>query len=479
MFYPQPHIWTEGNFDYTRVDDNGSMGTQTMKRFLVESAPLTRDLLYAKFDRTMHHSNQSYGRYDQWSTPVLRYESPDRSSTSGTSSYATHSEMRSPYHADHYGSPEEFTQVTAPYSTEDQTYQLEPTLAGGLRELEYEHEPEPNLVTEESEALNAEIDVELKSESTHMSIDLPVEDNKNYSESSTKNSLRDGESVQPISHEEESSSDAEYIPGRSSRRRRSSVPNGTSTRNGQRRRSHHIRKNSSSTQMSGRVSKRTGRATSAAKNGQAYTDLRLNEDMQRYFPCPLSMYGCQSNFSSKNEWKRHVSTQHIKLGFWRCDLCTTTVDPQDHQTFYHNDFNRKDLFTQHLRRMHAAASSSQSSRSHKEYLVTEDNLAEHQKRCFQILRETPPQSQCLFCPETFNGPASWDQCMEHIGRHLEKDRKAGLHQPENWNLDNKLEQWMHNEGIIALDKNNQWKIGDGRPRQKHAACPSVQTPTPS
>ena len=65
----------------------------------------------------------------------------------------------------------------------------------------------------------------------------------------------------------------------------------------------------------------------------------------RAFPCTFATYGCPSTFTSKNEWKRHVQTQHMRLGFWRCDQC-----PDVHCK--PNDFNRKDLFIQHVRRMH-------------------------------------------------------------------------------------------------------------------------------
>ncbi|KAI4762548.1 hypothetical protein E4T52_04026 [Aureobasidium sp. EXF-3400] len=66
------------------------------------------------------------------------------------------------------------------------------------------------------------------------------------------------------------------------------------------------------------------------------------------YPCPFLPYGCPASFSSKNEWKRHLNTQHLSLSTYRCDLCipkpSSSSSPQ--QT---NDFNRKDLFIQHLR----------------------------------------------------------------------------------------------------------------------------------
>jgi hypothetical protein len=54
--------------------------------------------------------------------------------------------------------------------------------------------------------------------------------------------------------------------------------------------------------------------------------------------------------------------------------------------------------------------------------------------------------------------------MEHIGRHLERDRKEGgrLWDVEGWSVDEELEKWLLDEGIVDMD-NGQWRIGNGRP----------------
>jgi hypothetical protein len=55
--------------------------------------------------------------------------------------------------------------------------------------------------------------------------------------------------------------------------------------------------------------------------------------------------------------------------------------------------------------------------------------------------------------------------MEHIGRHLEKDRKEGLKLGDvgKWAVDKDLEKWLLDEGIIDVGKDGQWRIGNGRP----------------
>ncbi|KAF2489932.1 hypothetical protein BU16DRAFT_544278 [Lophium mytilinum] len=183
------------------------------------------------------------------------------------------------------------------------------------------------------------------------------------------------------------------------------------------------------------------------------------------FPCILAPYSCTSAFASKNEWKRHIGTHHLRLGFWRCDLCPTTVDSPDSSTVYYNDFNRKDLFTQHLRRMHAAPVHPR--RVQREYPVTEDNLPEHQKRCYTPIRSPPPRSSCLFCDRQFLESNGWEELMEHVGRHLEKDRKAGgaPTDTKDWQPDKELEQWLVVEGLIEDDRSGGWKLGDGKPKR--------------
>lgn len=451
-----------------------AMRTHSMKRFLLDTSPLTPGLLRANLHNGILHKPQHSKILQRCPGPEQpRYDSPDRTSVSGNSSYAAQTEIRSPrtYPVASYDSPDDYNYSVSPYPAigrvKQDSFLSEFSHTGGnvnLRDLElYNHEPEPESMVEGGDAagIKVEIDGTYDPDPGYPMLNSGQAVVKASSDSDTNHSMRDAESVQPMEPSEGESSDADYTPNQSSRRRRSSASTNSSGRLGARRRSLHGRKGiSMSAPRSSRINKKGTKGAGKVRRDSF-------SDSQRYFPCPLTMYGCTSTFSSKNEWKRHIGTQHIKLGFWRCDLCSTTVDPHDHETVYHNDFNRKDLFTQHLRRMHAAPPN-QSHRSQKDYPVTEDNIGVHQKRCFQLLRETPVRSKCLYCDETFTGPGSWDSRVEHIGRHLEKDRKAGnmIGDVETWNKDMGLERWLFNEGIITRDEAGEWKIGDGRPRRQ-------------
>jgi hypothetical protein len=185
----------------------------------------------------------------------------------------------------------------------------------------------------------------------------------------------------------------------------------------------------------------------------------------RPFPCPLTIYGCTSTFANKNEWKRHVSTQHVKLGYYRCSLCPADPSP--------NDFNRKDLFTQHLRRLHRptlpdfvgaryATFREKDTREH-----TEAEILELQNSCWRVLRAAPPKSECLFCTRVFTGEGSWDERMEHVAGHMERSRRAGSRAMDSgsWRPDVDLREWLMEEGLVEMESRNQWQIGSGFPNR--------------
>ncbi|KAJ5081117.1 hypothetical protein N7456_013355 [Penicillium angulare] len=187
----------------------------------------------------------------------------------------------------------------------------------------------------------------------------------------------------------------------------------------------------------------------------------------RTFVCSFAPYGCESTFVSKNEWKRHVTSQHLQLGFYRCDVgkcsvhhahsTSTSSSPVPHSRTNSNtptpgqpnDFNRKDLFTQHQRRMHAPWLQSGRRRAPEdaEHAAFEASLEEVRQRCWVGLRTPPLQSHCGFCNEVFSGEGSWDVRMEHIGRHFEREDREALGDEVE---DLALQEWGLNEGILTL-----------------------------
>jgi hypothetical protein len=152
----------------------------------------------------------------------------------------------------------------------------------------------------------------------------------------------------------------------------------------------------------------------------------------RHYVCTFSFSGCNSTFGNKNEWKRHVASQHLGLQYWLCNVGLCGQGKASHSSkspsstrAKGNDFNRKDLFTQHLRRMHAPFSVKRQHRKNDEW---EERVKELQSSCLKTRRHPPVRTRCPVreCAVVFDGPNSWDDRMEHVGRHLEKTSPAAV-----------------------------------------------------
>lgn len=171
----------------------------------------------------------------------------------------------------------------------------------------------------------------------------------------------------------------------------------------------------------------------------------------RPFPCAFSFAGCTSTFGSKNEWKRHIASQHLCLTYYRCSSCPqTTVDGKG------NEFNRKDLFTQHLRRMHApfAIKKALAKGDSKLQLEWETHVKDMQASCLVIRRQPPQRSACpkADCANVFEGAGSWDDWTEHVGRHMEKGEASRL------GVDRLLARWALEQGIIERKEDGEYRL---------------------
>lgn len=424
-----------------------------------------------------------------------RQSSPAEQSTTTSSWSASHSEDASTPHTARFSlsSNSEYSQSQLHYTD----YNPMPTQpshiapSGGITLSAIQQYPdEHDIGPERYDDVDAEHDVHYEQDHVHPCPRIPLgNDDREDMELEVKPVGFGREDSDSDIKEEEDGADSDYKPRKStaskrSPRRRSSQSSITSPGG--------IRK-----RQGGRRSSVNGVDTKGlkTKNGQHKREILKSKIATaetvtvRPFPCPFAGYHCNSTFTSKNEWKRHVSTQHIKLGFWRCDLCLPNHDASNPSGF--NDFNRKDLFTQHLRRMHAGALASSSnmpitptspsakkngSGKAQTNTITEEVINSVQSRCYVRLRSPPPRSSCLFCTKTFSGSSSWADRMDHVGTHFERDRKvaAGNGTTENtmldvdgWREDQVLRDWLVEEGLVAWDDvENGWRIGDGVPMRQ-------------
>lgn len=174
----------------------------------------------------------------------------------------------------------------------------------------------------------------------------------------------------------------------------------------------------------------------------------------RPFPCAFAFAGCTSTFGSKNEWKRHIASQHLCLTYYRCSSC-----PQSSVEGKGNEFNRKDLFTQHLRRMHApfAIKKAITKGDSKLQVEWETHVKEMQTSCLITRRQPPQRSACPKpdCASVFEGPTSWDEWTEHVGRHMEKGEAARL------GVDRLLAKWALDENVIERKEDGEYRLCSG------------------
>ncbi len=187
-----------------------------------------------------------------------------------------------------------------------------------------------------------------------------------------------------------------------------------------------------------------------------------NRARRLFYLCPFAQYDCASTFTSKAHWKRHVSTHHMRLGVWRCDICPRASADDS------NEFDRKDLFLQHLCHMHAPPKTGMlpPNPDQRETLLDFSDIEARMKDRYHHIRLPPSRSCCLFCPRSFEGPNSWDERMEHIAKHMERDAntKRRTRSIESWREDSALREWLIRERLIkgsVRGDNEENQIGSG------------------
>ncbi|KAK3937488.1 hypothetical protein QBC46DRAFT_416125, partial [Diplogelasinospora grovesii] len=228
----------------------------------------------------------------------------------------------------------------------------------------------------------------------------------------------------------------------------------------------------------------------------------------RPFKCVFDFAGCTSVFASKNEWKRHVTFQHLVLHYWVCQdggcaeqsnsdahlprgkihrtgLGASTLLTPSHTTPTSASgstglpngsiFNRKDLYTQHLRRMHTPPNIKKSYKAAKEAGTTPANSAsgggggggipEWEERIKKLQQRAeiercklPEYMTCpaANCDQEFTGTEAWDQRMEHVARHLDRAANNKSSEAEVVNFggedDSTLVEWASHPDVTVIQK---------------------------
>lgn len=218
----------------------------------------------------------------------------------------------------------------------------------------------------------------------------------------------------------------------------------------------------------------------------------------RPFSCVYHFAGCQSTFASKNEWKRHVLSQHLVLYYWICtegscaqvpissssssyaeDVLghasqSSTAADTGGSDVYGTVFNRKDLYTQHLRRMHVPTEYKKVAKQKNTHLGEwGKQVKEHQKNAQRTRCALPDQMDCpqAGCTTSFHGKDAWDDRMEHVARHLDATGSASDMQRSGGGLalefggpsDHTLLDWSMRADVNVIRWNTQsrrWELNN-------------------
>lgn len=184
------------------------------------------------------------------------------------------------------------------------------------------------------------------------------------------------------------------------------------------------------------------------------TETRLKKHSRKvhelpYF-CIFHAEGCHEQFGCKNEWVRHVRVQHIRLETWRCEIdqCGGRGSREDalpRGAKRNNDYGRKDLFLEHVRRIHKKLyHSCPEGEQRKEF------LSKLQAKSRMDLRRPPSDLACPCCPSPFLG--NFDAWLEHAAKGMED-------KPELWRnfCERRLQAWMITEELLE-NKSGKWRL---------------------
>ncbi|KAM3464525.1 hypothetical protein MY5147_000428 [Beauveria neobassiana] len=199
----------------------------------------------------------------------------------------------------------------------------------------------------------------------------------------------------------------------------------------------------------------------------------IKSEHTRPLLCVFHYAGCTSRFASKNEWKRHVASQHLALRYWICTegACGQTRGPSTRSRAaslpaFGSIFNRKDLYTQHIRRMHLIPEGSPIlGPASKKPMPSEieDRMRELQTNAARTRCSLPRFMLCPApgCTTEFHGANAWDDRMEHVACHLER-AAAGEELLVNFggSGDWTLTDWAASEGVNVTRQTSSgsWKL---------------------
>ncbi|KAM5443115.1 hypothetical protein MferCBS31731_001990 [Microsporum ferrugineum] len=208
------------------------------------------------------------------------------------------------------------------------------------------------------------------------------------------------------------------------------------------------------------ISKRTSRRT-PSKSSSFSIPRNRQSAADRIFSCVFAPYGCTSSFASKNEWKRHVLSQHLQLGFYRCDIghckhlspplpliralllpcvrptTSTARTSSPSISVVCMRLGSPCLRPMSLPRPNAKRSTSNSMKSEPDAGYSSD--------------KHPKGASATIAAMNSLAPHSWEDRMEHVGKHCEV-----MDSEEREDL--ALREWAIEEGVIQPYGPDKWLL---------------------
>ncbi|KAK5987255.1 hypothetical protein PT974_11379 [Cladobotryum mycophilum] len=221
-----------------------------------------------------------------------------------------------------------------------------------------------------------------------------------------------------------------------------------------------------------RAAASSGGRTPQARHSGCVLKRRQSPKPNRPYKCVFDFAGCLTTFDTKNEWKRHVLTQHVCLNYWICEegsCATTRGSGTQHRSHLlpalGSIFNRKDLYTQHVRRMHPQAIGHVlDSDGRLPSPEAADQLRQMQTAAFRQRVQLPYLTDCPAdeCKQKYRGASAWNSRMEHISLHLEPTSNQHISSFEfGGPKDQLLVDWASREDVgIIKRRRDGWQICD-------------------
>lgn len=197
---------------------------------------------------------------------------------------------------------------------------------------------------------------------------------------------------------------------------------------------------------------------------EAFPDLAELEEhfalsCERLLECVFAFAGCTSAFQIKNEWKRHVISQHVVPRYW---LCREPECVRASPLTGGVAFTSKYLYTQHVRSLHM----------HEKYAAVQPGEEDPEwDRTLMRMQASAEMTRCemptsMVCPEEscitfFSGRSAWDDRMEHVADHIQRGSWPG-EDPVVFSaggIDPSLTKWAARPDVNIVERvDDEWKL---------------------